>query len=142
MTSGFSAYLTVLVKELRENTRDRRTLISALLFGPLVPPILLTALMLAVASYTRSYREAQTWLSVILLVPTLPIVFASVYGLNARPALIAVPSLGQHLLIQRLLRAEGFALGLWSMSAATTLVSAALLTWLVIRLWQREALLG
>jgi sodium transport system permease protein len=121
-------------------------------FGPLVAAQILlvvlpfvplgAALMLAVASYTRSYREAQTWLSVILLVPTLPIVFASVYGLAARPALIAVPSLGQHLLIQRLLRAEGLPLALWSLSAATTLVAAALLTWLVIRLWQREALLG
>jgi sodium transport system permease protein len=121
-------------------------------FGPLVAVQVLlvvlpfvplgAALMLVVASYTRSYREAQTWLSVILLVPTLPIVFASVYGLSARPALIAVPSLGQHLLIQRLLRAEGLSLGLWSLSAATSLAAAALLIWLVIRLWQREALLG
>jgi sodium transport system permease protein len=118
-------------------------LVAAQVFLVMLPFVPLgAALMLAVASYTRSYREAQTWLSVILLVPTLPIVFASVYGLNARPGLIAVPSLGQHLLIQRLLRAEGLSLGAWSLSAASTLLVAALLTWLAIRLWQREALLG
>ena len=64
MTSGFSAYLTVLVKELRENTRDRRTLISALLFGPLVPPILFTALMVSSVERHRSAFEQPVALAV------------------------------------------------------------------------------
>jgi len=118
-------------------------LVAAQVFLVVLPFVPLgAALMLAVASYTRSYREAQTWLSVILLVPTLPIVFASLYGLTARPALIAVPSLGQHLLIQRLLRDEGLPVALWSLSALTTLATALFLSWIAVRLWQREALLG
>ena len=41
---------------------------------PLVP--LGAALMTIVAAFTRSYREAQTYLGLVLLVPTLPLVFA------------------------------------------------------------------
>ena len=36
--------------------------------------------MTIVAAYTRSYREAQTYLGVVLLVPTLPLVFAGALG--------------------------------------------------------------
>ena len=47
---------------------------------PFVP--LGAALMTLVASFTRSYREAQTYLTSVLLVPTLPIAFASIYSLK------------------------------------------------------------
>jgi len=39
-------------------------------------------LMTLVASFTRTYREAQTYLTTVLLVPTLPIAFASIYLLT------------------------------------------------------------
>ena len=42
---------------------------------PFVP--LGAALMTFVASFTRSYREAQTYLTAVLLIPTLPIAFAT-----------------------------------------------------------------
>ena len=41
-------------------------------------------LLTVVASFTRSYKEAQSWLGVVLLVPTVPIAIASV--LSVRPA--------------------------------------------------------
>lgn len=100
------------------------------------------ALQTLVASFTRSYREAQTWLSVVLLVPTLPIVFASLYQVEPRPAYMLVPSLGQHLLITTLLRDEGLSLRLWLLSAAACAVLATLLTAVALRLWRRESLLG
>ena len=43
------------------------------------------ALMTIVAAFTRSYREAQTYLGLVLLVPTLPLVFAGVMGLQPEP---------------------------------------------------------
>jgi len=49
---------------------------------PFVP--LGAALMTFVASFTRSYREAQTYLTTVLLVPTLPIAFASIYSLKPK----------------------------------------------------------
>src|SRR6185312_5150783 len=47
---------------------------------PLVP--LGAAVMTIVAAFTRSYREAQTYLGLVLIIPTLPLVFAVVLGLR------------------------------------------------------------
>jgi sodium transport system permease protein len=107
---------------------------------PLVP--LGAALMTIVAAYTRSYREAQTWLGLVLLVPTLPLAFAGLMGLKAHLALMAVPSLSQHFLITSLLRAEPLPAAFVAMSVGGTLVLGALLIAAAGRLYRREALLG
>ena len=107
---------------------------------PLVP--LGAALMTLVAAFTRSYREAQTWLGLVLLVPTLPLAFAGIMGLRASRALMAVPSLSQHFLITSVLRAEPLPSAYVGISVGTTLGLAALLIALAAGLYRREALLG
>ncbi|HSY05738.1 MAG TPA: ABC transporter permease subunit [Steroidobacteraceae bacterium] len=107
---------------------------------PLVP--LGAALMTIVAAYTRSYREAQTWLGLVLLVPTLPLAFAGVLGLRAHLALMAVPSLSQHFLIMSLLRDEPLPAAFLAMSVGGTLALGALLIAVAGGLYRREALLG
>jgi sodium transport system permease protein len=67
-------------------------------FGICLPFIPVGAvLMTLVASFTRTYREAQTYLTTVLLVPTLPIAFASIYSLKTKSSLMFIPSLSQHL---------------------------------------------
>jgi sodium transport system permease protein len=107
---------------------------------PLVP--LGAALMTIVAACTRSYREAQTWLGLVLLVPTLPLAFAALLGLRPRLALMAVPSLSQHFLITSLLRAEPLPAADVAVSAGVTLLLGGALVALAGRLYRREALLG
>ena len=111
-----------------------------LLTLPLVP--LGAALMTLVAAYTRSYREAQTWLALLLLVPTVPLAFAGLLGLRPQRALMAVPSLSQHFLITSLLRAEALPPNWVALSVGVTLAVAALLILAAGRLYRREALLG
>jgi sodium transport system permease protein len=122
------------------NFSPRVALEVILLCAPLVP--LGAALMTLVAAYTRSYREAQTYLALVLLVPTLPLAFAGLMGLRPTLALMAVPSLGQHFLITSLLRAEGLPAGWIALSVGATLALAALLVAVAGRLYRREALLG
>jgi sodium transport system permease protein len=98
--------------------------------------------MTLVAAYTRSYREAQTYLAVVLLVPTVPLAFAGLVGLRPHLALMAVPSLSQHFLITSLLRAEGLPAGWVALSVGATLTLAALLIVAAGGLYRREALLG
>jgi sodium transport system permease protein len=100
------------------------------------------ALMTIVAAFTRSYREAQTYLGLTLLVPTLPLVFAGIAGLRPTSAAMLVPSLSQHFLITRLLRAEPIPPLHLALSAGTTLALGALLTLAAGRLYRRESLLG
>jgi len=107
---------------------------------PLVP--LGAALMTIVAAFTRSYREAQTYLGLVLLVPTLPLVFAGVLGLRPTAGLMAVPSLSQHFLITSLLRDEPIPGGFLALSVGVTLAVGAILVFIAGRLYHREALLG
>jgi sodium transport system permease protein len=107
---------------------------------PFVP--LGAALMTFVASFTRSYREAQTYLTAVLLVPTLPIAFASIYSLRTHASLMFIPSLSQHLLMTSVLKDEPVAaLDVW-VSAAASLGAALLLIVLTARHWRRESMLG
>ena len=99
--------------------------------------------MTIVAAYTRSYREAQTYLGLVLLVPTLPLVFASMLGLRPTPWLMAVPSLSQHFLITSLLRDEAMSAALpGDCPSASRWRLGALLAAFAGRLYHREALLG
>lgn len=100
------------------------------------------ALMTVVASFTRTNREAQSWLSVVLFVPLAPILFALLNGTKPTTALMLVPSLSQHLLATNLLRGDQIPLTHVLVSVGTSVVIGSLLTWLAIRLYRREAILG
>ena len=107
---------------------------------PFVP--LGAALMTFVASFTRSYREAQTYLTTVLLVPTLPIAFASIYSLKTQSSLMFIPSLSQHLLMTSVLKDEPIATLDVCVSAAASLSAALVLMVLTARHWRRETMLG
>jgi hypothetical protein len=78
----------------------------------------------------------------VLIVPTLPLVFAGVMGLRPRLALMAVPSLSQHFLITSLLRDESLPGAYLAVSVVVTLGCGALLLAVAAGLYRREALLG
>ena len=107
---------------------------------PFVP--LGAALMTLVASFTRTYREAQTYLTMVLLVPTLPIAFASIYSLKTKSSLMFVPSLSQHLLMTSVLKDERIYVLDVIASAGSSLAIALLLMLLTARHWRRETMLG
>jgi sodium transport system permease protein len=107
---------------------------------PLVP--LGAALMTLVAAFTRSYREAQTYVGLVLLVPTLPLVFAGILGLQPRAAFMAIPSLSQHFIILGLIRMQPLPAAYIALSVCSTLALGALLVFAAGRLYLREALLG
>ena len=98
--------------------------------------------MTLVASFTRSYREAQTYLTSVLLVPTLPIAFASIYSLKTRSSLMLVPSLSQHLLMTSVLKDEPIPPLDFIVSAVSALAIAAVLIAITARHWRRETMLG
>lgn len=57
-----------------------------------------------VAAFAKSYREAQTYLSFLLIVPMVPSILMMVMPVKAAPWMYAVPLLGQQLGISDLLR--------------------------------------
>lgn len=99
-------------------------------------------LMTVVASFTRSNREAQSWLSVVMMFPIAPIMFAVVTGTKPSAGLMAVPSLSQHLIATSLMRGDSIPALHVLICAGTTLALGALLVVVAIKLYQREAILG
>jgi sodium transport system permease protein len=100
------------------------------------------AILTVVASFTRTYKEAQSWLGIVLLVPTVPIAIAGVLNVAPQASLMLVPSLSQHLLIQGLIRGEPLPAAWAALAAASCLALGLALAWLAGRLYRREAILG
>ena len=112
-------------------------------FFILAPFILLGAsLMTLVASFTKSYKEAQTWLSVVLIAPTLPIMIVSILTLRPQIEFMFVPSLSQHLLLVDMIKNEPVNMLHVAISVSSTLAIGTILSWICARLYRREGLLG
>jgi sodium transport system permease protein len=117
--------------------------VVALAFLLLVPFALVGAsLMTLVASFTKSFKEAQTWVSVVLLAPTMPILIVSILMVRPSTELMFIPSLSQHLLLVGLIKNEPLNLLHVLVSVSGTLVTGGILTWVCARLYRREGLLG
>lgn len=78
--------------------------VTLLLMLPLV--LLITCLQTLVSAFAKSYREALTYLSLLMLIPVLPSLLLVVMPVKAQTWMYAVPLLGQQLGIMRLLRGE------------------------------------
>ncbi len=118
-------------------------LVGVTAFLLLVPFALVGAsLMTMVASFTKSFKEAQTWVSVVLLAPTLPILIVSILMVRPSTALMFIPSLSQHLLLVGLIKNEPVNALHVVVSVGGTLLIGAVMTWVCARLYRREGLLG
>ena len=100
------------------------------------------ALLTCAASFAKSYKEAQTYLSFMVLVPTLPVIIPQLSGVDASLPLMTIPSLSQSLLVKDLIVANPLAPMEVVLSIACTSALAALLTWFAVRLYSRERILG
>jgi sodium transport system permease protein len=103
-----------------------------------LPMVLLaSALMVLVAARARTFRSAQTTLSVLTLVPALPGIVLGL--LRARPtdALLAVPFLGQQVLVTRMLRDEPVHFVQATIAGGATMALAGLVIAVAVRSFER-----
>ncbi|TPG06519.1 ABC transporter permease [Rhodanobacter glycinis] len=109
-----------------------------LLMLPLV--LLLSALQSMVAAFAKSYREAQTYLSLLMLVPIIPSAVLSFMPIKAQAWMYAVPLLGQNLGIMQLLRGDGVSAEQVGLCLAGSLVAALIAVLATIQLYRSERL--
>jgi sodium transport system permease protein len=102
----------------------------------------IAALLCVVASFTKSYKEAQTWLSFIMIVPLVPVLATVFNPTEPRLWMMLVPSLSQDLLVTALIKGEALSSAFVTVSVLSTLAAGALLMWLAVRLYGREKILG
>ncbi len=122
------------------NFGPRVVLLGFVLMAPFV--LLGAALMTLVASFTKTYKEAQTYVGLLIVVPTLPILFAAFLSVKPTAALMTIPSLSQHLLMTAVIRNEPVDTTFVAVSVVSTLVAGALVAWLATVFYRREGLMG
>ncbi|RPI31800.1 MAG: ABC transporter permease [Chloroflexota bacterium] len=107
-----------------------------------LPMILLASgLQMIIATFTRSFKEAQTYVAFLPLIPALP--GMGLAFMPVKPSLwnMMIPTFGQQLVINQLMRGETVNVGLALISAAVTLVIAVALIFVAIRLYHRERII-
>jgi sodium transport system permease protein len=106
-----------------------------------LPMILLaSALQMIIATFTRSFKEAQTYVSFLPLIPALPGIGLAFIPIKENIWMMLIPTFGQQLLINQLMRGEMVNPVYIAVSALSTLVVAVLLIGIAIRLYQREGI--
>ena len=98
---------------------DAATILALLL--PLA--VLIPALQVLMSLFARSFKEAQTQLSMLLFAPMVPGFLFAFGTVLPAPWMTVVPVLGQHLAVMRVLRGEATA---WTTALALTAVTLAL----------------
>ena len=97
-----------------------------------------SGLQIVLATFARTYKEAQTYLSMLILLPMVPHFIASVSTLGDAWWMLLVPALGQHVLLTDVLGGEPFAL----LPFFTLIVSSTLLSYACVevtaQLFKRE----
>jgi sodium transport system permease protein len=111
---------------------------AGLLMVPLV--MVFAALQTIVAAYAKSYREAQTYLSLLMLLPMMPSIILMINPMKGETWMSAVPLLSQNVLVMSLARGETVPLVDFALSFGSSLVLALVLVWIAVRIYHREQL--
>lgn len=99
------------------------------------------ALQIIVATVSRSYKETQTYLGLLPLIPSLPGMALVFVPLNPQAWMMTIPTFGQVLLIGKLMRGEPVEPSHVGLSMLATGFAASALLAIAARLYDRDRLL-
>jgi sodium transport system permease protein len=103
--------------------------------------ILAAALLTLLASFAKSYREAQSYMGLVILIPMIPSLIFMANPIRAEAWMMTVPLFSQNILIGEIIREESVALSWYAMSVSSTLVIGLALAALAATLYNRPRLI-
>ena len=107
-----------------------------------LPVVLLaSASQMLIASFTRSYREAQTYVTFFQIIPLVPSMVQMLSPVDATPLTLLTPVLGQSVLISLVGKGRPLELAQVAMSWGGTLLAGALFAAAVVWFYRREKIL-
>jgi sodium transport system permease protein len=109
-----------------------------LLMVPLVLLIVISQML--VSAFSRSYREAQTYVSLLQLLPLIPSIALSVLPFTPRLWMYTLPLVGQQLTMLRLLRGEAVNALPLALCTVVTLLAASAVFLVTRRVYESERL--
>lgn len=103
--------------------------------------ILAAALLTLLAAFAKSYREAQSYMGLVILIPMIPSLIFMANPIKAETWMMNLPLFSQNILIGEIIREESVALSWYAMSIASTLVIGLALAVLAANLYNRPRLI-
>ncbi len=116
----------------------RFALLTLIVMLPLV--FLLASLQTLAAAFAKSYREAQTYLSLLMFVPIIPTLMMSLFPFKTQTWMYAVPLVGQQVTITRLMRGDPVAMTEIALCFVATTAVAILVYLVTARVYRSERL--
>ncbi len=103
--------------------------------------IFVVAVQMMIASYTKSFKEAQNYISLMLLIPAIPALIMAVLPVKESLWLVLLPTVGQQLFINQILRGEAVTGSYLVLGSVTTLGVGIALLVMVARRYRTEGIL-
>ena len=101
---------------------------------------LLSTLQTLVAAFAKSYREAQTYVSLLMFVPVIPTLLLTIMPFKVQAWMYAVPLMGQQIVVTRLLRGDSVMGSSMAISFACTAVVVLILYGVTAQVYRSERL--
>jgi sodium transport system permease protein len=112
------------------------------LLAALLPMCLMsTGVQTYLATFARSFKEAQTYMGFLIMVPVLPGMLSALYPISSKPWMYPIPLLGQHMLAADVLGGKPAPLWAFLLAGAAALVIAMLTMRMTTLMLQRERII-
>ncbi len=103
--------------------------------------ILAAALLTLLASFAKSYREAQSYMGLVILIPMVPSLIFMANPVKAESWMMNIPLFSQNMLIGEIIRDKSVPLSWYAMSISSTLLIGLLLAIVAATLYNRPKLI-
>jgi sodium transport system permease protein len=126
------------LQELGIRFRFGRDAIAGALAASLPIAFLASSMQIFVASFARSFKEAQSYLSMLILVPVLPGILTIIYPVTNQWWMAPLPVVGQHLLLSDVMGGKNPGMLAFSLAALSAFAASLVLVYLTTRLFRKE----
>lgn len=100
-----------------------------------------SAIQTIIASFSKTFKEAQTYVGMLILIPMIPSLLLMVLPIKEKLWMMAVPILSQNLIINQIMRGEEIGMAALLVTIFSTLIIGAVLAWIAVRLYNKESML-
>lgn len=116
-------------------------LTGLMLLGCIAPlAFLAAAIQTLFAAFSKTFREAQTWLGMFMILPMIPSVVMVINPIKPTAWMYASPLVSQQVVITHLMRGEAITAWQYAASIGVTLAAGVLVSLLAIRVYHSERL--
>ena len=94
-----------------------------------------------IAAFSKSFREAQTYVSVVMFIPLIPSMLLMFMPIKEKLWMYAIPILNQNIVINSIIRGESLGAAAIGLTVFSTLILGLALAWFAVRLYNKESML-